>query len=92
MDYDTMIQMLKEQQKQPEIKEEEIIKYKLFSIDINKCRKNILYYSKYNYPVFTVMDEIKPFIKENFKTKCAWLYVQSKNYFPLRAMVGIVIH
>ena len=28
-----------------------------FHIDINKCRKNILYYSKYDYPVFTVMDK-----------------------------------
>ena len=27
-----------------------------FHIDINKCRKNILYYSEYDYPVFTVMD------------------------------------
>ena len=28
-----------------------------FHIDINKCRKNILCYSKYDYPVFTVMDK-----------------------------------
>ena len=84
MDYDTMMKLLNEQNQKIEIKEEEKLKHKLFSIDINKCRKNILYYSKYNYPVFTVMDEIKPFIKENFKTQCAWLYVETKNYFPLR--------
>ena len=28
-----------------------------FHIDISKCRKNILYYSTYDYPVFTVMDK-----------------------------------
>ena len=31
----------------------------LYSLDINKCRKNALYYSKYDYPLFTVMDEPK---------------------------------
>ena len=34
---------------------------KVFSIDINKCRKNILYYQNYEYPVFTVMDSVKKY-------------------------------
>ena len=29
----------------------------VFKFDINKCRKNCLYYSKYKQPLFTVMDE-----------------------------------
>ena len=34
-------------------------KYKsdLYTFDINKCRKNCLYFSKFDFPVFTVMDE-----------------------------------
>ena len=30
---------------------------KNYHIDINKCRKNIMYYSQYDYAVFTVMDK-----------------------------------
>jgi hypothetical protein len=29
----------------------------IYGLDINKCYKNCLYYSKYDYPLFTVMDE-----------------------------------
>ena len=57
-------------------------KNKIFCIDINKCRKNILYYSKHNFPVFTVMDEIKPFNKNKIKN-CGWYYIETKEYFPL---------
>jgi hypothetical protein len=31
----------------------------IYFIDINKCRKNILYYCQYDYCVFTVMDKIE---------------------------------
>ena len=31
-------------------------------IDVRKCRKNIMYYSKYEFPVYSVMDIPKPFI------------------------------
>jgi len=44
------------------------IKNKIFNIDINKCRKNILYYSKYKYPVFTVMDTVKEYNNEDIET------------------------
>ena len=54
---------------------------KVFHIDINKCRKNILYYSKYNYPLFTVMDE--PVIY-NGKKETGLYYVESDNCLPLR--------
>ena len=36
-----------------------------YKIDMNKSRKNAVYYSQYDYPLFTVMDEVqifKPFI------------------------------
>ena len=33
---------------------------KIFNIDINKCRKNVLYYSNYDYPSYTVMDKVEP--------------------------------
>ena len=31
---------------------------KIYHIDINRCRKNILYYSNYDYHLFSVMDEV----------------------------------
>ncbi len=34
---------------------------KIFCIDINKCRKNILYYGEYYHSVFTVFDKIEIF-------------------------------
>ncbi len=34
---------------------------KIFCIDINKCRKNILSYGDYDYCVFTVFDKVEPF-------------------------------
>jgi hypothetical protein len=55
---------------------------KIFTIDINKCRRNILYNSKYNYPIFTVMDEIKPFNENNYK-KCGLFFIETKQHFPL---------
>jgi hypothetical protein len=54
----------------------------VFCIDINKCRKNILYFSEHNFPIFTVMDEIKEFNKDKMKT-CGWYYVNTRQHFPL---------
>ena len=54
----------------------------IYSIDINKCRKNILYYGDYNYCVFTVFDRVEEF-KEN-KIRPGLYYVESDNYMPLR--------
>ena len=36
---------------------------KIFNIDINKCRKNILYYSNYDYPSYTVMIKLHLMMK-----------------------------
>ena len=54
---------------------------KVFSIDINKCIKNILYYQNYEYPVFTVMDSVK---KYDGEYGAGLYYIESENYIPLR--------
>ena len=53
----------------------------LYSLDINKCRKNALYYSKYDYPLFTVMDEPVPY--KGIK-KTGLYFVTTRNYVPMR--------
>ena len=54
---------------------------KIYNIDIKKCRKNNLYYSDYDLPVFTVMDEVKIF---NGELKTGIYYIETQAYFPLR--------
>ena len=57
---------------------------KLFNIDINKSRKNAMYHSTFNYPLFTVMD--KPIVfDEKWACKKAGIYfIESELYFPIR--------
>ena len=54
---------------------------KIYGIDINKTRKNLLFYSKYDYPLFTVMDE--PTTYKGIK-KAGLYYVETESYLPLR--------
>ena len=54
---------------------------KTVTFDINKCRTNILYHSEYDYPVFTVMDDV---CKYNGQNKPGIYYIESLNQFPLR--------
>jgi energy-coupling factor transporter ATP-binding protein EcfA2 len=55
---------------------------KVHHIDINKCRKNILYFSEYEYPVFSVMDEP---VNYNGQTGAGLYYIEKPEaYFPLR--------
>jgi 5-methylcytosine-specific restriction enzyme A len=56
---------------------------KLFTIDINKCRRNILLNHKHDYCIFNVMDEPEVF---NEKTKIieGLYYIETDSYFPLR--------
>lgn len=56
-------------------------KYKLYKLDINKCRRNCLYYSKYNFPVFNVMDEVEEY--KGIKKEGLY-FVETTNYIPLR--------
>jgi hypothetical protein len=56
--------------------------HKIFGIDINKCRKNCMYYNKYNYPLFTVMDKVEAYDGDH--SRCGLYYVECAVYFPLR--------
>lgn len=53
----------------------------VYKIDMRRCRKNNLYYSKYEFPVYSVMDFPKAFSGE---VKCGYYYVNSESKFPLR--------
>ena len=54
---------------------------KIYYLDINKCRKNILYFNQFDYPVFSVMDMPIAYTNQN----CPGLYyVETDNYVPLR--------
>jgi DNA replication protein DnaC len=57
---------------------EDVQKYKY---DMRKCRKNISYYSKYEFPVYSVMDIPVPFTGN---LKCGMFYVNTKNIYPFR--------
>ena len=54
---------------------------KVYHFDINKCRKNILYYAKHHYPVFLVMDSPKVY---SGQTGAGLYYVQTDNSFSMR--------
>ena len=56
-------------------------KYHYHKIDQKKCRRNIILNSKYNFPVFSVMDAPKQFSGE---IKCGLYYVETKQKFPFR--------
>ena len=56
----------------------------IFKIDMNKSRKNAMYYSQFNYPLFTVMDNVKPFIKNMNYKKPGLYFIESEIYFPIR--------
>uniref|UniRef100_A0A6C0EDF2 HNH nuclease domain-containing protein n=1 Tax=viral metagenome TaxID=1070528 RepID=A0A6C0EDF2_9ZZZZ len=53
------------------------------SIDINKCRRNILLYGKEDYPVYTVLDKPENYNQEE-DIKTGFYFIESKNYMPLR--------
>ena len=60
-------------------------KKQIYKIDMSKSRKNAVYYSQYDYPLFTVMDDVqilKPFISSYDKPDL--YYVETKQYFPMR--------
>ena len=54
---------------------------KVFTIDINKCRKNVLFNQKYEYPIFTVMDSVTKYYGQ---CGAGLYYIESDNYIPLR--------
>jgi hypothetical protein len=56
---------------------------KLFTIDINKCRRNILLNHKHDYCIFNVMDEPEV-LDEKTKIIEGLYYIETDSYFPLR--------
>jgi len=54
----------------------------IFTIDINKCRKNILYYGQFDYCVFTVFDKVDEFSGTYIVP--GLYYVETDNYMPMR--------
>ena len=63
------------------IESREKVKGKVYSKDINKCRRNIVLDNKYDWPIFTVMDDVHEFSGD---VQCGLYYVESKMGFPLR--------
>ena len=55
---------------------------KLFTIDINKCRRNILLNHKHDYCIFNVMDEPEEY--KHSKIIEGLYYIETDSYFPLR--------
>jgi hypothetical protein len=55
-----------------------------FKFDLNKSRKNAMYYSKFDYPVFTVKDQVRIYDPQNGYNKPGLFFIKSDNYFPLR--------
>src|SRR4029077_15781120 len=58
-------------------------KSNLYSYDGCKMRKNILYYSNYDIPIYSVMDTPEIF-NINDDIVCGFYFVISDSYFPLR--------
>jgi hypothetical protein len=55
------------------------------TIDINKCRKNILYNGEFNCCLFAVFDKVDKF--KGTKIKPGFYYVETDNNMPLRSNV-----
>ena len=54
----------------------------IHKIDHAKCRRNLVMYSEFDFPKFSVMDY--PTIYDGGDIKCGYYFVESDNYFPLR--------
>jgi len=54
----------------------------IHKIDHIKCRRNLVMYNQYDFPIFSVMDE--PTIYNNESIKPGYYYIECDNYFPLR--------
>ena len=53
--------------------------YKNYKLDCKKSRRNNLYYSKYEFPVYSVMDIVKPFSRI---IQCGFYFINTENKFP----------
>ena len=57
---------------------------KLFNIDINRSRKNAMYYSTLKFSLFTVMDQPRIYTDTMSYTRPGLYFIQSDLYFPIR--------
>ena len=55
----------------------------IYTIDINKCRRNISLNHKYDYCVFNVMDDVEVFNIYSEIIK-GLFYIETNKYFPSR--------
>ena len=51
---------------------------------MNKSRKKSIYYNVCDYPLFTVMDEVKIFINTVDYTHTGLYFLETDLYFPIR--------
>ena len=64
-------------------KPKKYIDNKIYSLDLNKCRRNNMLHNKEDYPVFTVLDKVEEYV-ETEKIKPGLYFVETANYFPHR--------
>lgn len=55
--------------------------HNIYKVDMRKCRRNLAYYSKYEFPVFSVMDIPMPFSGE---TQCGFYFVETSRTYLFR--------
>lgn len=60
---------------------EQVKELNQFKIDMNKCRRNNLYFSDYEFPKYSIMDMPTNF---NGVVKCGMYYIITENTFPFR--------
>ena len=53
----------------------------IYKIDMRKCRRNLTYYSEYEFPVYSVMDMPKPF---SGSVHCGYYYVETTQTYLFR--------
>lgn len=54
----------------------------IYKLDHTKCRRNLVMYGKYDYPMYSVMDYPTVYEGGDIKTGC--YFVETTNYFPFR--------
>ena len=54
----------------------------VYYFDINRCRKNMLYYSQHEFPLFTVMDQVVPY--DGDRSRAGRYYIECEGAFPIR--------
>lgn len=60
---------------------EQVKELNQFKIDMNKCRRNNLYFSDYEFPKYSIMDMPTNY---NGVIKCGMYYIITENTFPFR--------